>query len=322
MSNLPEFKPLPLTSGCHRQTIISSFVNFCRAPFSKTQYVHLPDHDWLAMEVTTPPTWKKTDLTVVMVHGLCGSHKSPYMVRMARKLAAKGVKVVRVNMRGCGSGKGLARRIYRAGCSDDILCAFKEIKKAAPESPTILMGFSLGGNVVLKLTGELAENAPQYYQRVIAVSPPADLVSGIHRIESPKNRIYERYFMRLLVEDVLYRHKHFPELPEIELSKELKALDFDSIYMAPLFGYHNVFDYYRNNQAINVIQNIAIPTTVLFAEDDPIIDAHMFDHITLPETVSVHTTSRGGHLGYLGAPNSEGGVHWLDHFLMTLIFND
>ncbi len=320
MPKLPDFTPLPFLNGCHRQTILSSFINFCRAPFSKTKYIHLPDHDWLAVEVTTPPSWQPTDLTVVMIHGLCGSHKSPYMMRMARKLAAKGVRAVRINMRGCGSGKGMARRIYKAGCSDDVLCALKQLKFETPDSPVTLMGFSLGGNVVLKLTGELATKASEYLEQVIAVSPPADLVSSIHRIENPKNRFYERYFMKLLIEDIQFRHKHFAELPEIHLSKELKVLDFDSIYVAPLFGFSNVFDYYRHNQAINVISNISIPCQILFAEDDPIIDSAMLDNIELPENVSIHKTARGGHLGYLGAPGSEGGVRWLDHFLLTLIF--
>lgn len=321
MNNLPDFTPLPFLTGCHKQTILSSFVNFCRAPFSKTRYIHLPDHDWLAVEVTTPPTWEVTDQTVVMIHGLCGSHKSPYMIRMARKLAAKGLRVVRVNMRGCGSGKGLARRVYRAGCSDDALCVINQLKQETPNSPIILMGFSLGGNVVLKLCGELAERGPEYLQRVIAVSPPVDLVSGIHRIENPKNRIYERYFMKLMIEDVLYRHKHFPELPEIHLSRELKVLDFDSIYMAPLFGFSNVFDYYRNDQSLKVIHKIAIPCQILFAEDDPIIDSSVLDNLSLPGNISIYKTARGGHLGYLGVPGSEGGVRWLDHFLLTLIFN-
>ena len=186
----------------------------------------------------------------------------------------------------------------------------------------VLMGFSLGGNVVLKLTGELAEKGHEYLERVIAVSPPADLVSGIHRIENPKNRFYERYFMKLLIEDIQFRHKHFPELPEIHLSKEIKVLDFDSIYVAPLFGFSNVFDYYRNNQAIDVIHNISIPCQILFAEDDPIIDASMLDNIELPDNISVYKTARGGHLGYLGAPGSEGGVRWLDHFLLTLILGN
>ena len=152
--------------------------------FSRTEYVHLPDHDWLAMEVTTPPSWKPGELTVVMVHGLCGSHKSPYQVRMARKLAAKGIRAIRVNLRGCGSGRGLARNPYSAGCSNDIRCALEQIKFEAPESPILLMGFSLGGNIVLKLAGELGSNA--LIERVIAVSPPADLVSSMKLIEQPK----------------------------------------------------------------------------------------------------------------------------------------
>ena len=314
----PNFKPHPLFSGCHRQTIISTFVNFCRAPFSRTEYVHLPDHDWLAMEVTTPPSWKPDELTVVMVHGLCGSHKSPYQVRMARKLAAKGVRAVRVNLRGCGSGKGLARSPYSAGCSNDILCALKQLKFETPDTRILLMGFSLGGNIVLKLAGELGNT--DLVERVIAISPPADLMSSMKLIEHPRNRIYERYFMKHLLEDMSYRLKKFPESPRYEIPSELRALDYDTFYLAPLFGYRNVFDYYRNNRALEHIQNIVIPCQILFAEDDPIIDASMLDNCKLPENIDVFKTVSGGHLGYISAPGTEGGIRWLDYFLLGLIF--
>lgn len=314
----PQFKPHPLFNGCHRQTIISTFVNFCRAPFSRTEYVHLPDHDWLAMEVTTPPSWTPDQLTVVMVHGLCGSHKSPYQVRMARKLAAKGVRAIRVNLRGCGSGKGLARNPYAAGCSKDILCAIQQIKFETPNSSIVLMGFSLGGNIVLKLAGELGAEAP--IDRVIAVSPPADLMSSMKLIEKPQNRIYERYFMKHLMDDLNFRYKTFPEAPHFDIPKELRALDYDSYYLAPLFGYQNVFDYYRNNRALEHIHNISIPCQILFAEDDPIIDASMLDHCQLPENIEIFKTASGGHLGYISAPGTEGGIRWLDYFLLNLIF--
>ncbi len=319
MESSPKFRPLPFIRGCHKQTVLSTFINFCRAPFSKTRYVALPDHDWLAMEVSTPPSWTGNEPTVVMVHGLCGSHKSPYLIRMARKLAARGVRAVRLNLRGCGSGKGLSRKPYRAGCSDDILYALKELKRESPNSEIILMGFSLGGNIVLKLAGELGADGSGLLKQVIAVSPPADLISSMRRLEDPKNRIYERYFMKLLIEDIEFRHRYFPELPEVQLPKELRALDYDSLYLAPFYGFQNVFDYYRQNRAIELIPSIGVDCHILFAEDDPIIDAHMLDSIELPTNIAIHRTKWGGHLGYLGRPGEEGGVRWLDTFLLKII---
>lgn len=319
MASNPKFRPLPLVRGCHRQTVISTFVNFCRAPFSSTKYIALPDHDWLALEVSTPSSWKPDQPTVVMIHGVCGSHKSPYLIRMARKLAARGMRAVRLNLRGCGSGKGLSRKPYTAGCSDDVLCALKKLKSENPHSEIILMGFSLGGNIVLKLAGELAENGPALLKQVIAVSPPIDLVSSMRLIEDPRNRIYERYFVKLLVDDIIYRHGHFPKLPPVRLPKELRALDYDSLYLAPFYGFQNVFDYYRQNRSLMVVPNIAVCCHILFAEDDPIIDSEVLDRLDLPENIAVHKTKWGGHLGYLGRPGEEGGIRWLDSFLLKII---
>ena len=128
-----EFQPFPLFIGRHTQTIMALF-SFYRDPPSITRFVHLPDGEKISMEITTPSFWKNTHATVVMVHGLCGSHKSPYLVRLTKKLLRKGVRVIRVNLRGCGSGKGHAKRMYPAEASDDIWNAFTNNKSETPKN--------------------------------------------------------------------------------------------------------------------------------------------------------------------------------------------
>ena len=258
---------------------------------------------------------------VVLVHGLCGSHNSPYLVRLAKKLLKLGVSTVRVNLRGCGSGRGKAKNIYHSGRSEDILYALDYVKNLAPKSPRTLMGFSLGGNLVLKLAGELGPTASDYIEKVIALSPPADLYSSIELIGLEENRFYERYFLRLLKADVKYREKIFPDIPKTVFPNNMSFMDFDEFYTAPRCGFKSAMDYYERSSSVWLIPEIEIPCYVLFSEDDPIISSTCLDGIKLPENVLVFKTKHGGHLGFLGSP-LKGRFHWMDDTLMEWIFTE
>jgi predicted alpha/beta-fold hydrolase len=313
------FEPFSFFSDPHHQTIISSLFNFLFEPSSDRKIVQLPDGDRIAMEITTPKGWKEGDLTAVLVHGLCGSHRSPNLVRMVKRLQPKGIRCVRVNMRGCGSGRGLAKNIYHSGRSEDLFEVLKVLKKEHPASPIVLVGFSLGGNIVLKLVGEMNVIGHQYLKGVIAVSPPVDLYSSVQMIGDPSNGMYERYFYKLLRADVYYRHKKFKELPKIHLPKDLKLYEFDQIYTAPSCGFKNADDYYNKCSAAHVVEDISIPCRILLSEDDPIISSSSLDCYELPSNISIFKTKKGGHMGYLGSPRSEKGFYWLDSLLVDWI---
>ncbi len=291
--------------------------NFLFHPLSVQKLVLLPDGDKISLEITTPVSWKPTDMTVFFVHGLCGSHKSPYLVRMTRRLEELGIRVIRCNMRGCGSGKGLAKHPYHCGRSEDVFECLKVVKIDQPESPIVLVGFSMGGNIVLKLTGELGESIHPFVERVIAVSPPVELKSSIERLGNPSNMIYEKYFYRLLRADVYYRQKKFKDLPKVHLPRGLKIYEFDQLYTAPINGFSSAMDYYNKCSSSHVIEEIAIPCKILFAEDDPIIAPNSLDQHQLSSNIRIFKTKKGGHMGYLGKSEGSKGIYWLD----TLIIN-
>src|SRR5215467_14477290 len=166
---LQEFRPLPLLTNPHVQTLVAAKLAWSWEPPSVTRLVKLPDDDTIALEVSTPQGWQPDDQTVLLLHGLCGCHRSPYMQRMARKLLRCGIRAVRMNLRGCGSGRGLARSPYHSGQSADVLAVLESLQQACPRSPVTLVGFSLGGNISLKLAGELAALVPANVRRVIAI---------------------------------------------------------------------------------------------------------------------------------------------------------
>jgi len=319
MSQELPFDPCPFLTGPHYQTIISSFFNLLFEPYSDRKVVQLPDGDRIAVEVTTPRGWKEGDLTVVLVHGLCGSHRSPNLVRMVKRLEPIGIRGVRYNMRGCGSGRGLSKHIYHSGRSEDLFEVLKALKTEHPESPIVLVGFSLGGNIVLKLVGELNVLGKEYLKGVIAVSPPVDLYSSTQMLGDPINSMYERYFYKLLRADVYYRHKKFKDLPKVHLPRNLKLYEFDQLYTAPTCGFKSAIDYYNKCSAAHVVEDIAIPCRILLAEDDPIISAASLDQYNLPSNVAVYKTKKGGHMGYLSNPASGKGLYWLDSLLVDWI---
>ncbi len=313
----PVFRPFPLFGGCHFQTIAASFLPFTRRLPSTTRLVHLPDGEKIALEVTTPKEWKESDPTVVMIHGLGGCHRSSYLVRMARKLHRQGIRTIRVNLRGCGSGRGYGRKLYHAGASEDIYLTLKEIRRDAPHSPLTVVGFSLGGNIILKMAGEYEEKIEELVSKIIAVNPPIDMQSSIEHLS--ENRFYERYFMSLLREEVAFRHETFEDLPPIRISSEMTLLEFDELYIAPQSGQNGAAEYYQACSAGRLIDKITVPCHILFARDDPIVDCKVLEGIDIPEQVDILITERGGHLGYLGMPGKGGGFHWMDGVLLRWI---
>lgn len=321
MSTELPFDPFPLFPGCHQQTIIGSIFHVDPEPKSEKHVITLADKDQIAIEVTTPENWSENGLTVAMVHGLCGSHRSPYLVRMAHRLVDLGIRSVRINLRGCGSGKGLAKKLYHSGCSDDIETVVQYLHQTFPESPIILIGFSLGGNLVLKMAGELGESARGLVSEVIAIGPPVDLYKSMEMISDRTNRFYERYFLRLLRQDIDYRIKIFPDFEKVTFPRGLTMRKFDECFTAPQGGFESADDYYRKCSSARVVPDIVVPCRILFAEDDPLICSTSLDDLKLPATTRIYKTKYGGHMGYLSIPNEKNGFHWMDDLLVDWIMS-
>lgn len=305
MKNL-DFHPFPGLKSPHLQTIVGRFLFQGSAPDSQEFKVHLDDGDCLSCQLSLQPSPSDNTKMIVMIHGLGGSHTSGYLIRLSRKFHQMGHSVLRVNLRNCGSGTGLAKKPYNAGTSQDVAQILAVLKERFPSLPVILIGFSLGGNLVLKLAGELGVKAEELMNQVIAVCPTLDLYCSVNLIEKPSNWIYHRYYLSHLLEQ---GQKWINDI-------SIKSIyEFDDRITAPQWGYKSAIDYYAKSSAKVFIPFIHVPTKILFAEDDPFVETNVLETISIPSSVAVFTTKRGGHMGYIGFKP----FFWMDDLLKKWI---
>lgn len=304
------FRPLPGLASPHAQTVLACFSKGGIEPPSTPLLVSLADGDSLYCQLSTPLSWKEPQRTIVLIHGLGGSHRSSYMVRLARKLYQKGERVVRVNLRGNGPGAHLATRPYHGGTSDDLLSLLLILKQQHPDSPLYLLGFSLGGNVSLKLAGELGEAGPALIKQIVAVCPPIDLTRTLSLLMQPRNHLYQRYYVRGL-----------RKLGARWLNNQRvrSILEFDNAVTAPQWGFKDGADYHQQCSSYPLLPKVQVDSRLLFAEDDPFIDYRPLLHTNLPASMKLWLTPYGGHMGFLGWAGREHRYFWMDKFLLDFL---
>ena len=279
--------------------------------------VDLPDGEAVIVHDDQPADWIADGPTVVMVHGLGGCHRSGYMVRIAEKLNARGVRVFRMNLRGSGTGVAHATKPYHGGSSDDLHAVLRFIERLCPNSPITLLGFSLGGNIVLKLLGEAPDRVPSAVIRAAAVNPPIDLEQSVVALKRWSLRPYDRYFVSLLLSRLNERKRTQPEAPHVQFARPPKRLfDFDDLYTAPVSGFRDARDYYKQCSSQQFLAQVQVPTLILTSLDDPLISVSMFERQIVEKNLSpqiqIHIAEGGGHLGYLARSSHDPDERWLD----------
>ena len=232
---------------------------------------------------------------VVLVHGLEGSCDSTYMRWMARAALEAGFDVVRLNVRNCGGTERLAPTLYHSGLTTDLHSIVEQLANRR----VFLMGFSLGGNQVLKLAGEWGGGAPAYLAGVCAISAPIDLAACARRLAEPRNRVYELRFLAQLRARLRRKARLFPGRYDVAaLARVHSIIDFDHYVTAPAFGFRDAWDYYEQSSARRYLDAVRVPTLLIQAQDDPFIP---FESFRVPENPAIHllATERGGHAAFL-----------------------
>jgi uncharacterized protein len=242
-------------------------------------------------------------LTLIVVHGLEGSSESQYMLGIARNGLAAGMNVVRMNQRNCGGMDHCAPTLYNSSRSEDVAAVARNLVERDRIPGFVLIGFSMGGNLVLKLAGEWGSDGPPEFRGVAAVCPAVNLAAGADALHEPANRIYEYYFLLQLFQRFRRKVKFFSASFDASRLRGVKTLrQFDDRVTAYYCGFTGADDYYARAAAANVVNRIARPTLVIHAANDPFVRI-------LPETrqallsnrnVTYVETEDGGHCAFIG----------------------
>jgi hypothetical protein len=261
-------------------------------------------------------------LTVIVVHGLEGSSDSQYMMGVAEKALAAGMNVIRYNQRNCGGTDALAPVLYHSGLSNDVAVVARELIERDQISRLALAGFSMGGNLVLKLAGEWGTQGPPQFRAVAACCPAMDLAASSDALHDPANRLYELYFLFNLRRRMIQKARLFPGHFDVGRMRGMRSLrDFDHQITAYYCGFSGADDYYSRAAAANVIEHIAVPALILHAANDPFIRVtpETRQKIAANPNIAFVETEDGGHCSFVGRRSSDDDGYWAENQIVNFL---
>ena len=266
-----------------------------------------------------PEGASKADL--ILVHGLEGSSQAGYARSLAQAALEAGFSVHRFNMRSCGGTEAVCgSTLYHSGQTGDLLAVIREITSDQASNgnlPLFAIGFSLGGNVVLKLAGELGENAVGVITGIIAVSTPIDLAACVRTLKRRSNYIYANRFVNRLKARIRLKESLTPGSFSLEKLGGVRTVyEFDDTFTAPSFGFGTADRYYATQSSNQFLHQIRIPTLMVQAKDDPMIPFEVYEAAALERNPSIQliAVDHGGHLGFVAKRKPR---FWLDGVLVN-----
>ena len=314
--------PLPFRSG-HVQTIYPTLFRPLPETRPRRERIVTPDGDFLDLDWHASKCTHPAGLAVVS-HGLEGSSRKKYPLGMACYLSQLGWDVICLNFRGCSGEPNLLPRFYHSGVTDDLHTVLSHGLRSGGYAVAALVGFSMGGNQVLKYLGEDPGKVPAEVKGAVVFSVPCDLAASSRKLEKVENSLYMHYFMRGLRQKIRTKATMFPGLLDIsELDGIRKFFPFDDRYTAPIHGFLDAADYYARSSSKQFLADIRVPTLVVQAEDDPFLDASCYpqQEAKLNNMLHLEIPRYGGHVGFV-QPNREN-VYWSEEraglFLRTTV---
>ncbi|HEY3382394.1 MAG TPA: alpha/beta fold hydrolase [Vicinamibacterales bacterium] len=300
-----DYVPPPWLAGGHRMTIFTWG--------RPRRFPGLPDADVRLFDVAPDARvlakchWQPSPTdhpTLVLLHGLEGSADAHYMRGMAEKAFSGGFNVVRLNQRNCGGTDHLSVGVYNSGLTADPAAVIRELIARDRLSAIVVAGYSLGGNITLKLAGEHGEDGPPEVKAFAAVSPTLDLAACIDALERRANRLYELNFLVSLKRRMRRKARLYPAIYSTAPLCGIRTVrQFDDAYTAPMSGYRDAADYYHRASSLRVIDKVRVPTLILTAADDPFIPVGPFQTpvVTGNPAITLVITPHGGHCGFIAA---------------------
>ena len=307
--------------GGHRQTLGAFFLQrrIPLPPAEKRQIEVEPGVKVLCICHWQP---KREDaLTVIVLHGLEGSSDSNYMMGIAAKGFALGMNVIRMNQRNCGGMDACSPTLYHSGRSADVAAVAKALIDSDRISRFALVGFSMGGNIVLKCAGEWGGEGPPQFRAVAAVCPAMDLAPSADALHERQNLLYELYFIWKLRRRIREKARLFPGAFDLTRLRGVSTLrDFDDRITAYYCGFDGASDYYARAAAANVVDRIAVPTFILHAANDPFIRIlpGTRSKIAANPNITFLETQDGGHCSFIAQPDGDDG-HWAENRVLEFL---
>lgn len=297
LRHVPHFRSPRWCFNGHVHTIYRSLTGDTDLPKVKRIEIPTPDDDFLELDCAIQPN---SDATIALFHGLEGSTERYYMVETMKKLLKSGFSVVGVNFRSCGSRMNNRPRFYHSGETNDYATVFNWITEHYPNQKLGAVGFSLGGNALVKFMGETNDSSP--LEAAVAVSVPYDLRLGSILLSKGFHRIYEYRFLRTLKKKLEIKRQQFPDLPAFSGTT---IYEFDDQVTAIIHGFEGAEDYYEQCSARRFVENIKTDTLFIHSREDPLcpIEAMPIAKINQNTFTDYIITEEGGHVGFRSNPS-------------------
>ena len=318
-----DFVPARGLNGGHRMTLYtwSRPRYFPHLPPPVRRYFDVaPDARVLAhCHWQSPPSSRPT---LLALHGLEGSSRAHYMRGIADKAFRAGLNVVLLNQRNCGDTEHLSQGLYHSGLSADPDAVIGELIEVDRLRAIGVVGYSLGGNVGLKLAGDYGDQPPAVLRAVCAISPTMDLSRCVDALERRENALYEWNFVRNLKGRMRRKARALPGRFNLDALDDIRTVrGFDEAFTAPHHGFDDAADYYYRASSLRVIDRVAVPTLIISAADDPFVPPEQFSHeaITANTRVTTAISPHGGHCGFFAPPRAGFDGYWAEQRAIDFI---
>ncbi len=293
-----KFEPPIIFRNAHFSTIYSAKLRPSPSLVQKRERIKLPDTDF--MDIDWSFSDKPSQKMAVLLHGLEGNAQRTYMKSEAKILMENGWDVAAINFRGCSGEANLSYQSYNAGKTDDLEAVINHILEKDKYTEITLVGFSLGGNLLLKYLGE-RESFPKEIKKAVAISAPLNLKGSLESLNAFSNWVYRSSFLINLRKKYKAKMKDFPEKMTVSDYKKINSLlEFDNIYTAPAHGFKDAFDYYQKNSSLQFLPNIQIPVYILNSENDSFLSSECYPSKLASKMKNLHLEipKYGGHVGF------------------------
>jgi len=311
------FEPAWWCPGAHGQTIFARFFRPTPKLNLNRKRLETPDGDFLDLDFLEGG---KDSPIVVILHGLEGSSNAPYVQSVLGEAWKMGWRAVAMNFRSCSGELNRLKQSYHSGKTEDLDFVLRYLIEKEKTDQIYLLGYSIGGNIVLKWLGEQGDRGPQEIRKAVVVSVPFDLAKAAEVIDKGFNReIYTRTLLVTLKEKALLKENRFPGLIAKQTLKHVKTFKlFDREVTAPINGFKDEMDYWFQSSSVHFLDQIRVPTLIIHAKDDPFFPNRLlpYEQIKKSRYLTPLIVDHGGHLGFVSGPWPWKQDMWLEKMIV------